>query len=573
MSRMAARATPPTLVTALVDVGRGRLAGPFARSFVRDDLVQLERLFDATNLPMVVYLDPRHADVLWRARRPTDTRLVPLRPEDVDSLPHYRRVQEIRADPAWLAQAPWLGLSPQARLPRYNPSALSKPRWLAEQARANPFGSDHLFWIDPGLVGRIGEEPLRDSDLGARLARAAGDRVLIGRVPRRHDSDLHGFDAAALERLAGGPVEHVARSGLFGGRFDAIAALAERYEALLGETLAAGHMGTEESLLTILVRRWPELFAAQHLEAGGLFDPSVGAAVRRRDTFVTAIYNLDPAAPLGGRGRPVAFYRPSRASIAQMGAGLVVYTDPANVDRIEGHLTHLGAPAVVIGRELASAPRADQIQEIRVRQRFETKPWRDRCHVLCHAKPAWLAEQAEANPFDSSRFYWIDAGLAYPGLMPRRYLGDYASDRCSLMVPGVLDALAAADWPLVLLGLRPPEGQRLHDVPLDEHAPWIGPGGRPIDTHVVGGFFGGDRAAVVAFYADYDPMLAAMLAADRLGTEENVLTVLYHRDSARATLLPFSTWHHEDSDVRRPGPDDVPFYRIFEELAHEQVSA
>ena len=81
------------------------------------------------------------------------------------------------------------------------------------------------------------------------------------------------------------------------------------------------------------------------------------------------------------------------------------------------------------------------------------------------------------------------------------------------------------------------------------------------------GFFGGDGAAVRALHADYDPVLAAMLAADRLGTEENVLTVLHHRDPARARLLPFTTWYHEDSDVRTPRPGDVPFYRVLEALA------
>jgi hypothetical protein len=172
----------------------------------------------------------------------------------------------------------------------------------------------------------------------------------------------------------------------------------------------------------------------------------------------------------------------------------------------------------VVGRDLADAPRHDQIQEIRIRQQFHLMPWRDRCHVLCHAKLAWLAEQVEADPFGSSRFYWIDAGLAYPGLMPRRYLDDYFRDRCSLFTPRILDALAAEGAPLVLVGHHPIETRHVHQIPLAEHDQWIGPGGRPIDTHVIGGFFGGDGAAVRALQADYDPVLAAMLAADRLGT-------------------------------------------------------
>src|SRR4051794_2758314 len=171
--------------------------------------------------------------------------------------------------------------------------------------------------------------------------------------------------------------------------------------------------------------------------------PSRGraASARRRDTLVTAVYDLDPAGPLGGRHRSIEYYFPSLASIAALGAGLVAYTRPEHVECIASHLGALGVPAVVIGRELESVPRFAQIQEIRTRQEFQTKPWRDRCHVLCHAKLAWLAEQAEASLFGSDRFYWIDAGLAYPGLFPLRYLHDYRVDRCSLFTPRVLDAL------------------------------------------------------------------------------------------------------------------------------------
>lgn len=221
---------------------------------------------------------------------------------------------------------------------------------------------------------------------------------------------------------------------------------------------------------------------------------------------------------------------------------------------------------MVVGRELEAAPRFGQIQEIRTRHGFHTKPWRDRCHVLCHAKVAWLAEQAESNPFTSDRFYWIDAGLAYPGVFPLRYLPNYLVDRCVLFTPRVLEALSPRS--LVMIGMRPPAGsQMLHNIRLEDHLPFVGKGSRPIDTHVVGALFGGTREAVRGLYADYDGVLGAMLDADLLGTEENVLTILYHRDRSSVALRTFTTWYHEDSVVRRPDPSEVPFYRIFEELA------
>jgi hypothetical protein len=567
-----------TLMTALLDLGRGRLAGPFARSFEHEELPLLERLLRA-DAPMLLYLDPALAPLVRRHRDPARTRLVPLRLADLRASPRYARIQALRTDPAWLAQAPWLAYSPAGALPDYLPFLHARLGWLAEQARLNPFATQHLFWVDPSLdpppdpspptLASSGSQspsghahPLASSPSGTVRAPEAPeiptteitpkpaeppppDRLHLTVLPDPGTWHFRGFAPAA---------GRVVRPDLYGGRPAAIAAAAAAYEAALDEALADGHLGTDADLLTRLLDRRPDLFA-----------PAPPPPARRRDTLVTAVYDLDPSAPLGGRARPVAYYLPSLASIAAMGAGLVVYTRPEHVARLSDHFAALDAPALVLGRDLESAPRCAQIQEMRLRQRFPEMPWRDRCHVLCHAKLAWLAEQAAADPFRSSRFYWIDAGLAYPGLMPRRYLPDYRTTPCALFTPRVLDALA--DGQFVVVGQRPVEGRRMHDIPLDDHPAWIGQPGRPIEAQIVGGLFGGDPAAVAALRAEYDRVLAAMLGADRLGTEENVLTVLYHRDPARMRLLPFSTWYHEDSDVRRPRPAERPFYRIFEELA------
>ena len=89
-------------------------------------------------------------------------------------------------------------------------------------------------------------------------------------------------------------------------------------------------------------------------------------------------------------------------------------------------------------------------------------------------------------------------------------------------------------------------------------------------THVVGGLFGGSRAAIDDLAREYDEMLAALLAADHLGTEENVLSVLYHRRPELYSLEPFTTWYHEDSGRLRPGDDSDSFFRIFERLAPQR---
>ena len=82
---------PITLVTALLDIGRGKLDRPFAEHY----LYLLERLL-ASDLPMVVYIAPEHEDFVWRFREPYNTRVVALQTSDLEALPWFDKVQDIR---------------------------------------------------------------------------------------------------------------------------------------------------------------------------------------------------------------------------------------------------------------------------------------------------------------------------------------------------------------------------------------------------------------------------------------------------------------------------------------------
>jgi len=120
---------------------------------------------------------------------------------------------------------------------------------------------------------------LRDGLLDHHLADAAGDFMVIA-YPYGTGSEIHGFPRDALSRAAGANVDHVVRGGLFGGRKTAAPKIAGLYERILGETLAQGHMGTEESVLTILTYRHPELFRCYRVEENGLIGPFFEALAR-----------------------------------------------------------------------------------------------------------------------------------------------------------------------------------------------------------------------------------------------------------------------------------------------------
>lgn len=275
-----------TFVTALLDIGRDQLAPSFARSFAAHYLRLFVRLLQV-DVPMIIHVPAEYEALVWRHRRPANTRVVPLAATELEALPWFGRVQAIRERGAWRDQASWLAESPQAQLPLYNPLVLSKMRWLHDAAAENPFESSHLFWIDAGLTHTVPEGLLTHRAIPAQLVHAAGDFLLAG-FPYRESAEIHGFPRRDLARIAGvEDADVVMRGGFFGGRAEAIAGVAGDFAQLLDDTLEAGLLGTEESLFTILAHRQPDRFTCYALEADGLLGPlfealAAGRAADRR---------------------------------------------------------------------------------------------------------------------------------------------------------------------------------------------------------------------------------------------------------------------------------------------------
>jgi hypothetical protein len=195
---------------------------------------------------------------------------VPTTTRDLERFPYFSAVQRIRTSPAWRAQVGWLGDSPQAQLLGYNPLVMSKLYWLAEQARANPFGTRHFAWIDGAVTHTVPIGLLAYDQLAANLVPYL-DRFLLLCFPYPGGREIHGFERRALATYAHtNHVDWVARGGFFGGRAEYIQKAVMLYDAILEHTLARGHMGTEESVLTILAHLHPQMFTRYTLAADGL---------------------------------------------------------------------------------------------------------------------------------------------------------------------------------------------------------------------------------------------------------------------------------------------------------------
>src|SRR5690606_16474430 len=104
----------------------------------------------------------------------------------------------------------------------------------------------------------------------------------------------------------------------------------------------------------------------------------------------------------------------------------------------------------------------------------------------------------------------------------------------------------------------------MHDVAIPEMKKCLGNQSAFLDKHVIGGLFGGYAIEISKIYTQYELLLTNMLQQELLGTEENILTLLYFQNQSYFSLRTFESWHHEDSLEGLFKPEAIPFYRIFE---------
>ncbi|MGE0449058.1 MAG: WlaTC/HtrL family glycosyltransferase [Vicinamibacterales bacterium] len=314
-----------TLVTGLFDLGRGSAQGlgpGFVRPF-EQYLDHFARLLQV-DAPMSVYIEPRHEPFVWQHRSRHNTRVFHRRIESFRTeFQFYDQVQRIRQDPSWRSRAAWLAESPQANLELYNPLVMSKMGMLHDQSIINPFGTDHLLWIDAGIAATCGGY-LQDPRWLARLQPLL-DKFLFLCFPYEGGSEVHGFARELMASFAQTDhVRWVARGGLFGGARHAIAEANRRYYRLLELTLAQGEMGTEESVFSIMVSRDPECYNRFLLPDDGLILHFLDALIHGPVRIVTSEpIELSREPRIETRPRPRAF-DPAQVDVGRIATALYV---------------------------------------------------------------------------------------------------------------------------------------------------------------------------------------------------------------------------------------------------------
>jgi hypothetical protein len=257
-----------TLVTGLWDLGRNDLTEGWSRSYESHYLKKFDELLKIEN-NLIIYGDSELEKFVWERRNQSNTQFINRDLTWFKNNEFYDKIQKIRTNPEWYNQVGWLSESTQARLEMYNPLVMGKMFLLHDAKILDKFNSDYLFWIDAGLTNTVNSGYFTYDKVIDSIPKLINKFTFIT-FPYETNSEIHGFEFDKICEFAGNKVNKVARGGFFGGPKETITETNNLYYQLLNTTLSSGYMGTEESIFSIMLYKYPMLFDYSEIEGNGL---------------------------------------------------------------------------------------------------------------------------------------------------------------------------------------------------------------------------------------------------------------------------------------------------------------
>ena len=257
-----------TIVTGIWNIKRDELTELWNRPFDHylNHLANLMRVEDN----MIIFIEEEYKSFV-EERRSSENTLIIVR--DLEWFKSneiiFNSIQKIRNNPDWFNYNGWLSESTQAKLEMYNPIVMSKMFLLNDAAIMDPFNSTHLVWVDGGLTNTVHGGYFWHDKLISKFEKHMNKFSFVC-FPYDGKVEIHGFRYEDICRYSEGEVDKVARGGIFGGPKHLINQINQIYYNLLNETLSSGLMGTEESVFTIMVYKYPELIQYFDIEMNGL---------------------------------------------------------------------------------------------------------------------------------------------------------------------------------------------------------------------------------------------------------------------------------------------------------------
>jgi len=256
-----------TIVTGLWDIGRGNLSEGWSRSYQHylDKFKELLKIEEN----MIIFGDSELYKIVFKHRNQNNTQFILRNLDWFKNNEYYPLIQNIRNNPNWFNKVGWLKDSTQAKLEMYNPLVMSKVFLLNDAKILDKFNSKYLFWLDAGIVNTVSSGYFTHDKVFSKL-NGIDNKISFISFPYQANSEIHGFDYKKICEYTNQKVDLVARGGFFGGDKESINQFNSLYYNILLESLKKGLMGTEESLFTILLYQYPNLFQYSLIEDNGL---------------------------------------------------------------------------------------------------------------------------------------------------------------------------------------------------------------------------------------------------------------------------------------------------------------
>jgi hypothetical protein len=217
---------------------------------------------------MIIFGDPELESFVFERRSHENTQFIPRKQEwfknDI-----YEKIQKIRTNPEWFNQSGWLPESTQAKLDMYNPLVMSKMFLLNDARIMDKFNSEYMFWIDAGITNTVHWGYFTHDKIQNKFDKLFSKFGFIA-FPYSAENEIHGFSYPKINQYAGSDVKLVCRGGLFGGSKNVISDVNGIYYNILESTLSNGHMGTEESIFSIMLYRHSDMFDYYEIDGNGL---------------------------------------------------------------------------------------------------------------------------------------------------------------------------------------------------------------------------------------------------------------------------------------------------------------
>jgi len=278
-------------------------------------------------------------------------------------------------------------------------------------------------------------------------------------------------------------------------------------------------------------------------------------------TLVTALYYHSPNSRIGGRGWSFDFWKAPFKNILSLQRPLVIYTHEYNdqAKKLKEFLEEENFKDYeIIIHDLDNFKLSDKIYQIKEeiglidsnglcvdRATLENH----RNHHLCLQKILWLKDQANRNPFNSSKFYWIDFGLFHHTIFPdslggmEKLIGIKKENywpQCSsnMFTPALSEALEkyTEDKFFCILHEQGVVGYNVYNFIKDS---------KPHAGYVIGGLFGGNKEVVNTIFIEFEQVTETLYQNKQLLLEEPILSIVYSNNKEKFKTLEFQNWYHD----------------------------